>query len=58
MEVELPTKVDDMRRPRGRDRAKSSLDVVRDPLNEVGGILVLDIAHLLVDFLHRDSATA
>ena len=28
------------------------LDVVGDPLNEVGGVLVLDVKHLLVNLLH------
>ena len=36
----------------GWDVADSSLDVVRDPLNEVGAVLVLDVQHLLIDFLH------
>jgi len=33
------------------DIANSTLDVVWDPLNEVGGVLVLNIEHLLIDFL-------
>ena len=32
----------------GRDVAHSGLDVVWDPLHEVGGVLVLDVQHLLV----------
>ena len=36
----------------GRDVADRSLDVVRDPLNEVRAVLVLDVQHLLIDFLH------
>merc|ERR1719195_2412755 len=35
----------------GRDIANGGLDVVGDPLNEVRGVLVLDVEHLLVDFL-------
>merc|ERR1712226_1145357 len=33
------------------DIADGGLDVVGDPLDEVGGVLVLDIEHLLIDFL-------
>ena len=28
-----------------------------DPLNEVGGVLVLDVAHLVLNLLHADLAT-
>jgi hypothetical protein len=41
-----------------RDGAEGSLDVVGDPLDEVGGVLVLDVAHLVLDFLHGDLTTA
>ena len=34
-----------------RDIANSGLDVVGDPFNEVRGVLVLNVEHLLVDFL-------
>lgn len=37
-----------------RDGAQSSLDVVRDPLNEVGGVLVLHVADLVLNLLHGD----
>merc|ERR1712224_1178109 len=40
-----------------RDVADGGLDVVRDPLDEVRGVLVLDVEHLLVDLLHRHPAT-
>lgn len=39
------------------DRAKSGLDVVGDPLNEVRRVLVLDVAHLVLDLLHGDLTT-
>ena len=39
-----------------RDGAESGLDVVRDPLHEVGGVLVLHVADLVFDFLHGDFA--
>jgi hypothetical protein len=42
----------------GRDGAESSLDVVGDPLDEIGRVLVLDVAHLVLDFLHGDFTTA
>jgi hypothetical protein len=42
----------------GRDRAESGLNVVGDPLDEVGGVLVLDVAHLVLDFLHGNFTTA
>lgn len=40
-----------------RDGAERRLDVVGDPLDEVGRVLVLDVAHLVLDLLHRDFAT-
>merc|ERR1719502_2017211 len=39
------------------DVADGGLDVVRDPLDEVRGVLVLDIQHLLVDLLGGHAAT-
>jgi hypothetical protein len=36
----------------GRDVAHGGLDVVGDPFNEVAAVLVLNIQHLFVDFLH------
>merc|ERR1712072_391024 len=39
------------------DVTDSSLDVVRDPLNEVGAVLVLHIEHLLVHFFGRHAST-
>ena len=41
----------------GRDIANGGLDVVGDPLNEVRGVLVLDVEHLLIDFLGGHAAT-
>ena len=38
----------------GRNRAKCGLNVVGNPLNEVGLVLVLDVAHLVLDLLHGD----
>ena len=32
-------------------------DVVRNPLDEVGRVFVLNIEHLLVDFLHRHASS-
>merc|ERR1719465_353189 len=40
-----------------RDVADGGLDVVRDPLHEVRGVLVLDVEHLLVDLLGGHAAT-
>jgi hypothetical protein len=42
----------------GRDGAESGLNVVGDPLDEVGGVLVLDVAHLVLHFLHGNFTTA
>jgi hypothetical protein len=42
----------------GRDGAESGLDVVRNPLDEVRVVLVLNVAHLVLDFLHGDLTTA
>merc|ERR1719318_836377 len=39
------------------DVADSSLDIVSDPLHEVGAVLVLDVEHLLVHLLHGHAAT-
>merc|ERR1711939_956308 len=39
------------------DVADRGLDVVRDPLHEVRGVLVLDVEHLLVDLLGGHAAT-
>ena len=39
------------------DVADSGLDVVGDPLDEVRGVLVLNIEHLFVDFLHGHSSS-
>ena len=40
----------------GRDVADGGLDVVGDPLDEVGGVLVLNVEHLLVDLLGGHAA--
>ena len=40
----------------GRDVAHGGLDIVGDPLHEVGGVLVLDVQELLVDFLGGHTA--
>jgi hypothetical protein len=42
----------------GRDGAKGGLDIVGDPLNKVRRVLVLDIAHLVLDLLHGNLTTA
>ncbi|KFR13918.1 hypothetical protein N306_03239, partial [Opisthocomus hoazin] len=39
-----------------RDVADGRLDVVGDPLDEVGAVLVLDVEHLLVHLLHGHAA--
>ena len=38
------------------DVTDGSLDVVRDPFDEEGRVLVLDVEHLFVDFLHGHAA--
>ena len=38
------------------DVADGGLDIVGDPLDEVGRVLVLDVEHLLVDLLHGHAA--
>mmetsp|Transcript_78078 Transcript_78078/g.155161 ORF Transcript_78078/g.155161 Transcript_78078/m.155161 type:complete len:543 (+) Transcript_78078:117-1745(+) len=40
----------------GRDVADGALEVVGDPLDEVGRVLVLHVEHLLVDLLGRHAA--
>lgn len=40
-----------------RDVTDGSLDVVRDPFDEVGAVLVLNVEHLLIDFLHGHAST-
>merc|ERR1719214_298192 len=39
------------------DVADSCLDVVRDPLNKVGAVLVLHVEHLLINLLGGHAAT-
>lgn len=39
------------------DRAEGGLDVVWNPLNKVRGVLVLDVAHLILNLLHGDLTT-
>merc|ERR1712124_65013 len=39
------------------DIADTRFDVVRDPLDEVGAVLVLNVEHLLVHFLGRHAST-
>merc|ERR1719199_945487 len=41
----------------GWDIADSGLDVVGDPFNEVRRVLVLDVKHLLIDFLGGHSSS-
>ena len=41
----------------GWDVTDGGLDVVGDPLHEVGGVLILDVEHLLVNFLHGHTTT-
>jgi len=41
----------------GRNVADSGLDVVGDPLNEIGTVLVLDVEHLLINLLGGHAAT-
>jgi hypothetical protein len=41
----------------GRNGAEGGLDVVGDPLDEVRRVLVLDVAHLVLNLLHGDLAT-
>merc|ERR1739848_313447 len=43
--------------PLRRDAADAALHVVRNPLDEVRGVLVLDVEHLLVNLLRRHAAT-
>ena len=40
------------------DGAESGLDVVGNPLDEGGAVLVLDVAHLVLNLLHGDLTTA
>ena len=39
------------------DVTDGGLDVVGDPLNEVRGVLVLGVEHLLIDLLHGHSSS-
>ena len=57
MEVELPTKVEDIFRPRGGIRAECGLHVVGDPLHEVASVLVLNVSHLVLNLFHADLAS-
>jgi hypothetical protein len=55
MVVELPRKVTEILRPLG-DIADGGLDEVGDPLDEVGGVLFLDVKPLLIDLLGGHTA--
>jgi hypothetical protein len=39
------------------DVTNSGLDVVRDPLDEVGAVLVLDVEHLFINFFHGHASS-
>ena len=41
----------------GRDIADGGLHVVGDPFDEVAGVLVLHVQHLLVNLLHGHAST-
>ena len=41
----------------GRNVTNGSLDIVGDPLDKVGAVLVLHVEHLLVDLLHGHAAS-
>jgi hypothetical protein len=41
----------------GRDVAHSSRDIVGDPLNKVGTVLVLDVEHLFIHLLHGHASS-
>ena len=41
----------------GRNVTHGTLDVVRDPLDEVGRVLVLNVEHLLIDLLGRHTSS-
>jgi hypothetical protein len=42
----------------GGDGAKGSKNIVRNPFDEVGRVLILDIVHLVLNFLHGNLSTA
>merc|ERR1711976_324648 len=41
----------------GRNVTDSSLDIVGDPLNKVRAVLILDVQHLFINFLHGHTAS-
>ncbi len=41
----------------GRDVTNGRLHVVGDPFHKVGGVLVLDVEHLFINFLHAHAAS-
>ena len=41
----------------GRNVTDGGFDIVGDPFNEVAGVLVLDVEHLLVNFLHGHTSS-
>merc|ERR1712227_469539 len=51
MAVELPIKVEAIFKPRG-GMSQTAVLTLGDPLNEIGAVFVLDVKHLLIDFLH------
>merc|ERR1711896_36585 len=57
MAVEFPTKVTDILETLWWDIANSRFDVVWNPFNEVRRVLVLNVEHLLIDFLGGHSSS-
>ena len=41
----------------GRNVTNGSLNIVRDPFDKVRAVLVLDVEHLLINFLHGHTAS-
>ena len=41
----------------GRDVTNGSLNIIGDPFDKVGAVLVLDVQHLFIDLLHRHAAS-
>ena len=41
----------------GRDVTNGSLNIIGDPFDKVGAVLVLDVQHLFINLLHRHAAS-
>jgi hypothetical protein len=57
MEVEFPTKVADIFKPRGGTLHTAVFTLLGNPFNKIAAVLVLNCKHLFSNFFHRHATT-